>query len=225
MNRVILDRSASRRSARVLAAGLLLALLAASAVPASAGGRIVAPLQPEPPIGVTPMLVGDETIGILPILAPVPAFDVVDYFYETNACLYVQGQRFDVMNTVVASLGSAVATIEVLDAVTDTVRVVFHGRTQLKLDREFIDLGLVHIGVVAPLGFGEGVIKSSFHDRVLPEQLLTPGASAFSPALISATRVYQGRIARLVAAGQADGFTSFALRSTRRFLFVAQVHD
>jgi hypothetical protein len=225
MNRVILDRIAPRVPARMLAAGLVLTLLAASTVPARAGGRIVAPPPPEPPVGIVPMLAGDETIGILPILAPAPVFNLVDYFYETNACLYVQGQRFDVMTTVVGSIGSAVATLEVLDAATDTVRVVFHGRAQLKLDRQFIDLGLVDVGIVAPLGFGSGVIKSSFHDRVLPEQNLTPGASAFSPALISATRAYQGRIAHLVAAGQTDGFTSFALRSTRRFLFVAQAHD
>jgi hypothetical protein len=234
MNRVIQTQSPRRPAALRLAGGLALVLaVVAAVVPARAGGRVaVTPsAQPDPmefmllaPPAPPPMptLAGDETIGSLPILGPAQAFGLVDAFHDANACLYVQGQRFDVLNTVAGYLGSGLATLEVLDDVTDTVRVVFHGQTTLKLDRELVDLGLVELGIETPLDFGSVVIQAKFHHRALPQHELTAGTSAFAPALLALTHMHQGRFLRMSATGPNSGVTSLSLRSSRRFLYVGQ---
>lgn len=198
-------------------AGLRVATAAPAAVPAEPSEfTMVAP----PPM---PLVAGDETIGSLPILTPPPLFDVVDYFHEANASFYVQGQRFDVLNAIVESLGAGVATIDVLDAASDTVRVVFHGRALLKLDRAYVDLGIVEIGLATPFDFGSGVIHAKFNQRELPAQELGAGASAFSPALLAATHAYQGRRLYVAASGPNSGVTSLTMRSSRHFLSVDQM--
>lgn len=235
MNAVIQTQSSRRPNALRLAGGVALALaVVAAVVPAREGGRVavLGSAQPDPmefmllaPPAPPPMptLAGDETIGIMPIQGPAQAFDLVDAFHDANACLYVQGQRFDVLSTVADCLGTGLATLDVVDDATDTIRVVFHGQTTLKLDRALVDLGLVELGIETPADFGIGVIRAKFHLRTLPEQELSSGTRAFAPALIAATHMHQGRFLRMSAKGANSAVTSLSMRSSRYFLYVAQV--
>jgi hypothetical protein len=69
-----------------------------------------------------------------------------------------------------------------LDEDSDTVRVVFHGRPLLQLDRDRSDSGAVDTSLDGALDLRPGLARErSFGGRVLPEQSLMARAAESRP--------------------------------------------
>ena len=167
---------------------------------------------------------GDETIGTLPILGPGAPFDLMRHLLEREACFFLEGHRLDVFGSVISAQGRTIATVHVVDLVTDTVRVTFHGRPRLVLDRGMVESGVLRLGVDVPNPFGLGAAQASLGARSMPVFPVAPGQldlpiAPFLAANLDATRrmIYEFQ-------GQAGAHTLLSLRATRNFLVVEQTH-
>src|SRR5689334_14735934 len=144
MNMLSIHRSRPgiARAAGARGAGLLRALCAVALASApllafeEPGGRNL-----PPPSNTGGQVAGDETIGTLPIVAPTAPFDLFRFLVDRQACMTLEGARFDVFSAIVGVEGRSAATIEILDPNNDVVRVTFHGSPRLVLDRGLVDSG------------------------------------------------------------------------------------
>lgn len=171
----------------------------------------------------SPSVFGDETVGTLPIFAPPPAFDLLRFLMDREASLYLEGNRLDVLSSIVQLEGRTVATLELLDVDTDTVRVTFHGRPRLVLDRAMIEAGALRVGVNVPAAFGQGSVRTFQGHRFGVAQDTVHGALELPFAglgVVGATAPRRG----LVFDGQDGAHTVIAFQTTRRYLILDQAH-
>ena len=204
-------------------AGRALTALALATAPVLA---IESPSSAERPTNSTtdaPSVFGDETIGTLPIFAPPPLFDLLRFLMDREANLYLEGNRFDLFSSIVNVEGRTVATLELVDAATDTVRVTFHGRPHLVLDRSMVDAGAIRVGVNVPMEFGQGGLRAFVGQRVGAEQVLSHGAQELALAGLGVTSPAAPRRG-FVLDGQNGAHTVLAVHATRRYLILDQTH-
>lgn len=166
---------------------------------------------------------GDETVGTLPIVGPTAPFDLLRFLMDREASLYLEGHRLDLYLAIVSVEGRMAATLRVIDPATDTVRVTFHGRPRLALDRSAIESGALRIGVDVPVAFGQGAVQTQIGARALAPAAILPGALELPSAPFTSTNLLQRRLA-FEFHGEDGAHTVLGFRSTRRFLIVDQAH-
>lgn len=178
---------------------------------------------PLPPEGGNQMA-GDETIGTLPILGPPSPIDLVRFLLDRQASTFIEGNRFDLFSSIVAVEGRTVATIEVLDTNTDTVRITFHGSPRLLLDRAMVEAGAVQFGVSVPSLFGQGQIQMQLGARRFAAQALATGTQNLPiSALVAAGHLTRRRLT--FAIDGSDGRrTDLLVRTTSQFVVLEQSH-
>lgn len=170
----------------------------------------------------TSSVAGDETIGTLPIFAP-PAFDLLRFLLDPQASVYLQGNRLDLMSSIVRVEGRTAATLEVLDAETDTVRVVFHGRPHLVLDREMVNSGAVVVGVEVPAAGGARQLRAFQGARTSSPERLSVGGHELAVAGLGVDSASSPRRG-VVLDGPGGLHTVLAIRATRQYVILDQAH-
>lgn len=167
---------------------------------------------------------GDETIGTLPIVGPTAPFDLLRSIVEREPCFYLEGNRLDLFGAIVSVAGRTVATLRMIDPATDTVRVTFHGRPRLVLDRAAIDSGALGFGIDVPTAFGQGAVQSQLGARALAPAAIGPGVHELPSAPFAASNLLLQRRLEYELLGQDGAHTVLGLRATRRYLIVDQTH-
>lgn len=208
-------------AARLLTAASILCLPLLAGTESGPGtGRSGAPGNGSP--GST--VAGDETIGTLPAYGPDVPFDLVRYFMDAQANLVLQGNRFDVLSSILGVRGPTVATIQVLDVATDTVRYTFHGSPQIALDPAMLASGLVRVGIRVPRTYGEAEAKLALGGRTMATTDLAPGVQLLPLVELTASGALERRTFTADAGNLTGLQTRIAARLARGVVLLEQTH-
>lgn len=167
---------------------------------------------------------GDETIGTLPAFGPDVPFDLVRYFMDGQANLVLQGNRIDVLTAILDVRGTTVATIQVLDDATDTVRYTFHGSPRIALDPSILASGLVTVGMRIPRSYGAAEADLQLGARDLATVSLTPGFQRLPVDALAAAGVLERQTFVAETSNATGAHTRLAARITRGALLLEQSH-
>lgn len=99
-----------------------------------------------------PAASGDETIGTLPALNE--GLPLTRAWDDPHAAFYLEGRFEDVWSALVEIRGGTSVTFQLVDPRAHRVRLVFHGRVQLLLDRQAVRSASIDIGMAVPQTLG-----------------------------------------------------------------------
>lgn len=99
-----------------------------------------------------PAAAGDETIGTLPALNE--GLPITRAWDDPHAAFYLEGRFEDVWSALVDVRGGTSVTFQLVDPRAHRVRLVFHGRVQLVLDRQAVRSASIEIGMAVPQTLG-----------------------------------------------------------------------
>lgn len=138
--------------------------------PASAENRGNLGGLPPPPAAS-----GDETVGTLPALNGTGSIDFLRFVRDARASFYVQGDMDELFGAIVSAEGQSAVTVEVLDASSNQVRLTFHGRVRLSIDRNSMSAGTIQVGIAVPTSFGTGQARFWTNSGRSGPSTLSPG--------------------------------------------------
>ncbi|MFN0242712.1 MAG: hypothetical protein ACKVWV_07445 [Planctomycetota bacterium] len=133
-------------------------LAALGVVALALGARLEAQERNSGPVGGNntlpppPAAAGDETIGTLPALNE--SLPITRAWNDPHAAFYVEGRFEDVWSALVGVRGGTNVTFQLVDPRAQRVRLVFHGRVQLLLDRQAVRSASIEIGMAVPQTLG-----------------------------------------------------------------------
>jgi hypothetical protein len=197
-----------------------LALCAALIAPALAEGRSTQGGVPPPP----PAVSDDETVGTLPMVGGTDSLDFFRFLRDGRASFYLQGSLSEIQQAVVAVSGHNAVTVEFLDETGDNVRLTFHGRVSLILDRSTVEAGGITAGVMVPTTFGAG--QSQFWLGATPSE--PTGLSAGALPIPLTSLVVRGAldqrplVGRMTSASAAR--TTLRIAASREYVAFTQTH-
>ncbi len=205
--------------ARARGVAISLALCAALLAPALADGRGTLDGSAPPPAAPD-----DETVGTLPMMGSSNSLDFFRFLRDGRASFYLQGSLTQIQDAVVAISGHNAVTVEFLDESGDNVRLTFHGRVRLVLDRNAVEAGGIGAGVMVPATFGAGQSQfwlgatASDPTGLRAGPLPIPLGSMVARGALDQRALY-GRMTSAVAAR-----TSLEIAASRDFVSLTQTH-
>jgi hypothetical protein len=204
--------------ARAVAAAL--AICATLFLPALVEARAGGGGSPPPPLASS----DDETVGTLPVVGGSNSLHFLRFQRDGRASFYLEGSLSKIQGAIVWIAGHNAVTVEFLDGTGENVRLTFHGRVQLVLDRHAVEAAGIDAGVMVPRSFGAGQAQFGLGSSVseptglgagalpLPMgSLLTSGALSHSP--------FHGQM--ISAAGAR---TSLQIAASRELVSLTQTH-
>ncbi len=93
---------------------------------------------------------GDETVGTLPVTLSGSGLEFRRQGTVTQPALFVEGNYFQIVDSVLAARGHGIVLVQSLDPVTGWSRLVFLGEAQVTFDRQMLALAPVRLGMAIP---------------------------------------------------------------------------
>lgn len=93
---------------------------------------------------------GDESVGTLPVTLSGSGLEFRREGTITRPSLFVEGNYFQIIDSVLAARGHGIVLVQSLDPVTGWSRFVFLGEAQVTFDRQMLGLAPVRIGLAMP---------------------------------------------------------------------------
>jgi hypothetical protein len=152
------------------------------------------------------------------------SLDLFRFLRDGRASFYLQGSLAEIQQSVVAISGHNAVTVEFLDESGDNVRLTFHGRVRVVLDRNTVEAGGIGAGVMVPASFGAG--QSQFWLGATPSgptglragPLPIPLGSLVARGALDQRALY-GRMSSATAAR-----TSLEIAASRDYVSLTQTH-
>lgn len=196
-----------------------LAVCLALITPAVADNRGVPGGGPPPPTAPD-----DETVGTLPALGGTGSLDFLRFLREGRASLYLEGSLDEIQGAIVAVSGHNAVTVELLDDSGDNVRLTFHGRVRILIDRNSMQTGSIGVGVMVPATFGSGQAQFSLGATASAPTGLSPGLLPLPVSSLVARGALDGRALRGLMTSRAAARTSLEITAGRDLVSLTQTH-
>jgi len=162
----------------------------------------------------------DESIGTLPILGNQGELVLVRHSKDARPAYYLEGSYGEMLSTIVGFSGSGTVTRENL--ADGSVRLGFHGRIQLALDRGLLQVTGIQIGANVPAAYSGALASTAFEGRVSPASALRQGDLALPVSALDALGALEHSPWVLAARSQTLGNYLFRAESDSGVLYVGQ---
>lgn len=170
---------------------------------------------PPPPLGSD-----DESIGTLPIQGNQGQLMLVRNTRDTRPAYYIEGSYGELLSTIVGFSGSGSVTRENL--ADGRVRLGFHGRIQIALDRGLLAVTGIHVGASVPAAYRGAQANSSFEGRVSPTQVLRQGILPLPVSALDSLGALEQSPWTLAARSRTQGSYHFRAQSDAGILYIGQ---
>ena len=197
-----------------VAFALCLALIA----PAVASNR--GTLGSPPP----PSAADDETVGTLPMLGSSSLLEVLRFAQLGSPSVYLEGSLDEIQRSLASVEGNNGVTLEVLDGAGENVRVTFHGRVRILLDRASIQTGAISVGVMVPARFGSGQAQFWLGAALPAPTGLRPGLLPLPVGSLLARGALNGRALNGLLTSDLAARTSLQVAAGRELVLLTQTH-
>ncbi len=175
---------------------------------------------PPPP----PVVSDDETVGTLPVVGGSNNLHFLRFLRDGRVSFYLEGSLSKIQAAVVWISGHNAVTVEFLDDSGDDVRLTFHGRVQLVLDRDAVEAHGIDAGVMVPRSFGSGHAQFGLGASLSEPSALNAGALPLPMStLLSSGALMQSPFhGRMISAAGAR--TSLEIAASRHLVSLTQTH-
>lgn len=126
----------------------------------------------------------DETIGTLPILGNGGQLNLVRRMRDVRPSFYLDGHFDEILSVIAGCEGHGRVSVEPLP--DGRSRLTFHGRIELRLDRQLMQAAGVELGTCVPATFGGVPAWSGWSGSLAPLGLLRAGSFALPVASLDA---------------------------------------
>lgn len=171
-----------------------------------------------------PSTTDDETLGTLPVVGPTNDFDYFRFLRDGSASFYLQGSLAEIQHSVVSIEGHNAVTIQFLDDTADNVRLTFHGRVRLVLDRNAVEAGGFQAGVMVPTTFGAGQAQFWLGADTAGPTGLKAGPVSLPVNAFLTRGALDSRVLRGQMTSAAAARTSLVVAASRNFVSFTQTH-
>lgn len=145
----------------------------------------------------------DETIGTLPIVGNHGQIDIVRWMRDVRPSFYLEGQFDEILSVISGCDGFGRVSVEAL--ADGRSRLVFHGRLEVRLDRQLMQAACVDVGAFVPATFRGATAWSGWSGNLTPLGALRTGDLALPVGMLDANGAVFGSPWNLAARSSSYG--------------------